>query len=133
MPIDEFFATSYVYLNSSVSYVRDLSSLKEFNTAAYTFPDICFAIEDIVAEGDKVVYRYSARGTHKGKFTTTAPTGKQVIFKGIVISRIANGSLRRLGKHGRNICIAVARRSSHDLDERTNKHQLRKSQRNSDN
>jgi hypothetical protein len=42
-PIDEFFATSYTYHNHSMPHVKDLSSLKEFNTAAYSaFPDIRF-------------------------------------------------------------------------------------------
>src|SRR6516162_2593008 len=65
-PIDEFFATSYAYHNSSSPDVKDLSSLKQFNAAAYSaFPDIRITIEDMVAEGDKVVYRGSARGTHR--------------------------------------------------------------------
>ena len=94
-PIDEFFATSYAYHNSSMPDVKDLSSLKEFNTAAYTaFPDIRFTIEDLVAEGDKVVYRASARGTHKGEFMGIASTGKQVTFTSIVISRIASGKFQ---------------------------------------
>jgi predicted ester cyclase len=94
-PIDEFFATDYAYHNSSMPDVKDLSSLKEFNTAAYsTFPDIRFTLEDLVAEGDKVVYRASARGTHKGEFMGIAATGKQVTFTSIVISCIANGKFQ---------------------------------------
>ena len=45
----------------------------------------------MVAEGDKVVYRASARGTHKGEFMGIAATGKQITFTSIVISRIAHG------------------------------------------
>ena len=94
-PIDEFFATSYAYHNSSMPDVKDLSSLKDFNAAAYrVFPDIRFTIEDMVAEGDKVVYRASARGTHKGEFMGIAPTGKEVTLTTIVISRIANGKFQ---------------------------------------
>jgi predicted ester cyclase len=48
----------------------------------------------MVAEGDKVVYRYSARGTHKAEFMSITPTGKQITFTGIVISRIANGKFQ---------------------------------------
>ena len=94
-PIDEFFATSYAYHNSSMPDVKDLSSVKEFNAVAYNaFPDIRFTIEDMVAEGDKVVYRYSARGAHKAEFMSIAPTGKQVTFTGIIITRIANGKFQ---------------------------------------
>jgi predicted ester cyclase len=90
-PIDEFFAPNYTYHNSSMPEVKDLSTVKEFNAMAYgAFPDIRFTIEDLVAEGDKVVYRAAARGTHKGEFMRIAPTGKQVTFTSIVISRIAN-------------------------------------------
>jgi predicted ester cyclase len=94
-PIDEFFATNYTYHNSSVPLAKDLSSLKEFNTAAYSaFPDIHFTLEDMVAEGDKVVYRASARGTHSGEFMGVAATGKQITFTTIVISRIAHGKFQ---------------------------------------
>ena len=48
----------------------------------------------MVAEGDKVVYRASARGTHKGEFMGIASTGKRVTFTTIVISRIANGKFQ---------------------------------------
>ena len=94
-PIDEFFATNYTYHNSSVPLANNLSSLKEFNTAAYSaFPDIHFTLEDMVAEGDKVVYRASARGTHSGEFMGVAATGKQITFTTIVISRIAHGKFQ---------------------------------------
>jgi predicted ester cyclase len=94
-PIDEFFATIYTYHNSSMPDVKDLSSVKEFNAMAYgAFPDVRFTIQDMVAGGDKVVYRYSARGTHKVEFTGIASTGRQITFAGIVISRIANGKFQ---------------------------------------
>jgi predicted ester cyclase len=94
-PIDEFFASNYTYHNSSMPDVKDLSTVKEFNAMAYgAFPDVRFTIEDLVAEGDKVVYRASAHGTHKGEFMGIAPTGKQVRFTSIVISRIANGKFQ---------------------------------------
>jgi predicted ester cyclase len=49
----------------------------------------------MVAEGDKVVYRYSATGTHThtGDFKGITATGKQITAAGIVISRIVNGRL----------------------------------------
>ena len=94
-PTDEFFATGYRYHNPSSPQVKDLSALKEYNTAAYSaFPDLRFTLEDMVAEGDKVVYRASATGTHKGEFMGIASTGKRVTFTSIVISRIANGKFQ---------------------------------------
>jgi len=57
------------------------------------FPDIHFTVEDQIAEGDKAVIRWTARGTHKGEFQGIPPTGKQVVVTGIGIFRVANGKL----------------------------------------
>jgi steroid delta-isomerase-like uncharacterized protein len=55
------------------------------------FPDGRTTIEDIVAEGDTVVTRWTFRGTHQAKFAGLAPTGQRVEMTGINIDRIANG------------------------------------------
>jgi steroid delta-isomerase-like uncharacterized protein len=57
------------------------------------FPDLQIKIEDQIAERDKVVTRWTARGTHQGEFAGIPPTGKQVVMTGIDIDRIANGKL----------------------------------------
>lgn len=57
------------------------------------FPDLQVATEDIVAEGDKVVSRWTARGTHQGELMGIAPTGKEVTIKGIDVLRIAEGRI----------------------------------------
>jgi steroid delta-isomerase-like uncharacterized protein len=57
------------------------------------FPDGRVTIEDMIAEGDKVVTRYNSRGTHKGDFMGIPATGKKVAVTGIVISRIAKGKI----------------------------------------
>ena len=57
------------------------------------FPDLHFTIEDQIAEGDRVVTRWTARGTHDGEFQGIPPTGKQFTMMGIDIDRIANGKL----------------------------------------
>ncbi len=48
-------------------------------------------IDDQIAEGDRVVTRWTARGTHKGEWMGIAPTGKPVTVTGILISRFAGG------------------------------------------
>ena len=55
------------------------------------FPDLHLTIEDMFGEGDRVVGRYTYRGTHKGDFMGIPPTGKQVAVTGISIMRVANG------------------------------------------
>lgn len=60
------------------------------------FPDGHFTVEDVVAEGDKVVSRYTFRGTHLGSWTAalgTPPTGKHVTIRGDEIFRIVDGRI----------------------------------------
>jgi len=54
------------------------------------FPDFQFTVEDQIAEGDKVVTRWSMSGTHKGEFQGMSATGRQMSITGITIFRIAS-------------------------------------------
>jgi predicted ester cyclase len=58
------------------------------------FPDIKFTIEIMVAEGDKVAFRETMTGIHKGEFRGIAPTGKKVKMINTCIMRIANGKFQ---------------------------------------
>lgn len=62
-------------------------SISMYQTA---FPDIHVTIDDVIAEGDKVVVRQTFRGTHQGPMGNIAPTGKKVTFSGMFIFRIEN-------------------------------------------
>ena len=68
-----------------------LKALARFYKSA--FPDAQITVEDQVAEGDRVVTRYSARGTHEGDFAGMPATGKQVTGTGITIDRIEGGKI----------------------------------------
>jgi steroid delta-isomerase-like uncharacterized protein len=57
------------------------------------FPDYQTVIDDLIAEGDKVVARITMRGTNTGSFMGMPPTGKHVSFTGIYVARIANGKI----------------------------------------
>jgi steroid delta-isomerase-like uncharacterized protein len=57
------------------------------------FPDLKLKIEQVVAEGDHVAIRWSARGTHKGELFGIAPTGKETRVTGITIDRWADGKI----------------------------------------
>ena len=50
-------------------------------------------VDDLVAEGDKVVVRWTFRGTHPGEFQGVPPTGKQVTIIGISIFRIVGNKV----------------------------------------
>jgi predicted ester cyclase len=65
------------------------------------FPDTRHTIEDLVAEGDRVVARVSARATHTGDLFGHAPTGKLVRLSSITIYRIVDGRIaERWSEHG---------------------------------
>ena len=51
------------------------------------FPDFHAIVEDEIAEGDRVVQRITCYGTHEGEFSGVQPTGQQVSFQIIDISR----------------------------------------------
>jgi predicted ester cyclase len=55
------------------------------------FPDIHIHVEDTVAEGHKLVTRWSAHATHKGDLMGIPPTGKEVAISGTAIDRFENG------------------------------------------
>ena len=58
------------------------------------FPDLRMTIEDIFSDGDKVVVRFTASGTHSGPFMVIAPTGRAVTWSGVNIYRVADGRIR---------------------------------------
>lgn len=60
------------------------------------FADAEATIDDQIAEGDKVVTRWTFRATHKGKFMGVAPTGKRVKITGINIHRVRDGKIVEL-------------------------------------
>ena len=58
-----------------------------------TFPDLNWHIDDLIAEGDRVVARTTMTGTHRGDFFGIPPTDKRVEMAGIHILRVADGRL----------------------------------------
>lgn len=57
------------------------------------FPDLRITIEDEIAEGDRVVTRWIARGTHEAELFGIPATGKQTTATGITIDRIVDGRI----------------------------------------
>jgi steroid delta-isomerase-like uncharacterized protein len=55
------------------------------------FPDFHFAIEDMIAEGDKVSFRATITGTHQGEYNGIPPTGRQIAFEHMHMVRIVDG------------------------------------------
>jgi predicted ester cyclase len=61
------------------------------------FPDKHFTIDDVVAEGDKVVLRWTISATHLGEFWTPVgpaqPTGKRITLTSMVVYRLEDGKI----------------------------------------
>jgi predicted ester cyclase len=55
------------------------------------FPDVYVTIDDLIAEGDRVAFCMTLRGTHQGQFQGIAPTGKPVTVFAFDVVRIENG------------------------------------------
>ena len=74
--------------------VRGVEGLKQFvSMIRSAIPDLHITLEDDIAEGDKVVSRWRAQGTHQGELMGIAPTGNQVMITGITIHRIEEGKI----------------------------------------
>jgi predicted ester cyclase len=57
------------------------------------YPDLQITVEDMIAEGDKVVARNTVTGTHQGEYMGIAPTGNTVTYKEIFIARFRGGQI----------------------------------------
>lgn len=63
------------------------------NIIRSVLPDARYEVDDLIAEGDKVVVRWRLLGTHKGYFLDIAPTGRVITLKGIAIYHLENSKL----------------------------------------
>ena len=90
--IDEIVAANYVYHEPTAGEVKGPDGLKKL-IAMYrnAFPDVRMTIDDQIAEGDRVVTRWTVHGSHRGELMGVAPSGKQIAVTGIVITSFANG------------------------------------------
>ena len=88
---DELLNANVVFHNPDIEGIK---RWKQFATMYRTaFPDLRIAVEDTIAEGDKVVARWRAWGTHKGDLRGIAPTGKQATWTGVATYRFAGGKI----------------------------------------
>ena len=69
------------------------SAIQFLTTFKAAFPDLHYTVEDVIAEGDRVVQRSTARGTMKGDFLGMPATGKNASWGEVHILRIENGKI----------------------------------------
>jgi predicted ester cyclase len=93
----EFYSPDYVDHDPSESRDHPTSHFEglrhAFQRFYELFPDTTHQIEDLVAEGDRVVARISAEATHSHEVFGIAPTGRKVQNESIIIYRFDNGKI----------------------------------------
>jgi serine phosphatase RsbU (regulator of sigma subunit) len=89
--VDEIFERYIAHQPDGSTLVRGPEDVKRFQEEFHSaFPNFHISIEDQIAEGDKVVSRYTIRGIHQRAFRDMAPTGKEIELKGVTIFRFSD-------------------------------------------
>lgn len=99
--IDELFAEDYVRHDlRSTQALPGPEGMKRI-TADFraAFPDIHFDVEIVIAEDEFVAARWTATGTHTGRWAEVEPTGRTARFSGVNIFRFENGKVSELWNH----------------------------------
>ena len=92
--VDHYFAQDFVDHTTPAGLPNGLAGFKAYITRLRSaFPDLHFTVEDVVAEGETVVVRATARGTMTGDFLEMKATGKTATWTEIHIGRLADGKV----------------------------------------
>lgn len=93
--VDEIFAPNYIRHVTGMPDIVGREAEKQFTSALRAaFPNIHFTVEDRAVDGNKLVVRWKAEGTHQGEYLGIPATGKPVNVGGMVIHRIENGQFQ---------------------------------------
>ena len=95
--LEDAFAEVYAHnfiLHEADEDIVGIEGLTQFvSMIRSAIPDLRVTLEDDIAEGEKVVSRWRAQGTHQGELMGVAPTGNEVAITGITIHRIEDGKI----------------------------------------
>lgn len=93
--VDELLAVGFINHDAAAPEPTVGPDAAKASIAGYreAFPDLRITIEDQIADGDRVVTRWSAKGTHQGELMGMPATGKQSTVTGITIDRIVDGRI----------------------------------------
>lgn len=91
---DDLVHRDFVELDPLPGQRQGREGLKEIiSSLLLAFPDMHWVIDESIAEGAKVVTRFTWTGTHRGVFLGIPATGRHVSVKGVVIDRLENGKM----------------------------------------
>jgi steroid delta-isomerase-like uncharacterized protein len=89
---DDFVAADYLG-HAGVATMNRHELERVERAFCHAFPDAHHVVEDLIAEGDQVVLRTTARATHRAEFEGIARTDRAVEFTGLVVYRIRDGRI----------------------------------------
>ena len=91
--IPELVAPGYVH-HAMTGRELDVDGFRAgFADVVAAFPDVTYAIEHVIADGDMAAVYLVATGTHQGDYFLIAPTGRQVTFRGVYHCRVSGGRI----------------------------------------
>jgi steroid delta-isomerase-like uncharacterized protein len=92
--IDELYAPTFSMDDPLAPGVQGPDGYRQYAKGMFAvFPDLKIAVEEQVAEGNKVATRWRATGTHKGELMGIPPTGKQGSTTGLTITHLVDGKV----------------------------------------
>jgi len=92
--LDELYTPDFVWHEPDQDIQEPEEARQFLGMYLSAFSDMRVTVEDVIAEGEKVVTRWTIRGTHQGEIEEFGdPTGKQIEIKGITIHRIEDGKI----------------------------------------
>jgi predicted ester cyclase len=90
---DRYYAPGFIYHDVSGGDMNREEAIQNNVTDVSAFSDLNFSIDDMLAEGDKTVIRFTMQATHKGTFMGIAATGRRIVVKGVEIDKIVGGKI----------------------------------------
>lgn len=112
--IDELYDESYEFIvpklaGMTSNVVQGRENFKKRVTAfRQAFPDVIYAIDSFVSNGEVVATSFTFTGTHKGEFAGFPPTNKQVSVTGIHFAQLKNGKIVKTWAGFTNIAEVLA-------------------------
>lgn len=91
--IGEFVAADYVDRTTPLQPPGPAGVKGRIESVRASFPDSHITVEDIISEGEKLVWVFRFDGTHEGEFLGIPPTGRRVSVRGVGIERIREGRI----------------------------------------
>jgi steroid delta-isomerase-like uncharacterized protein len=92
--VDEYYASDFINHSAPPGVPADREGLKGLIAMYFdAFPDLEVTNEFVLADGDKVIIRWNAKGTHTGPLGDIPATGNKIATRGISIAQISHGKI----------------------------------------